>query len=261
MSDSRLIMLRDLLSLSQQEFASRIGITQGALSQLESKKSKLSLDSLLKINRTFGVDCNWLVTGEGEIFYQKNVRELRRMGNGNHNVARSGHIPLIRGEAHAGYLKNYQDEEYLNSLDVYKIPGYESDGYRLFEVEGDSMIPSIHPGEIVVCEGLSDVNAVENGGLYIVVAEEGIVAKRVYIYEEDRSMLILKSDNTNYKTYSIPMNNVREIWQVRAKITSVFTQPQVVDDSRLKELETDILTLKKEMHRLSAEHSFQSTAK
>lgn len=250
MSDSRLIMLRDLLSLSQQEFASRIGITQGALSQLESKKSKLSLDSLLKINRVFGVDCNWLVTGEGEIFYQQNVRELRRMGNANNGVKRGGFISLVRGETHAGYLKNYQNEKYLNSLDVYKIPGYENGGYRLFEIEGDSMIPSIYPGEIVVCEPVSDALAIENGGLHIVVAEEGIVAKRTYIYEEDRNMLILKSDNPGYKTYSISMSGVREIWQIRAKITNVFTQPQVVDAARLKELETDILILKKEMSRL-----------
>src|SRR5690606_34379747 len=100
-------------SLSQQEFASRIGITQGALSQLESRKSKLSLDSLLKINRVFGVDCNWLVTGEGEIFYQQNVRAPHPMGNADHWVNRSGYIPLIRGEAHAGYIENYLNKKYL----------------------------------------------------------------------------------------------------------------------------------------------------
>ena len=260
MNDSRLIILRDMLSLSQQEFASRIGITQGALSQLESQKSKLSMDSLLKINRVFGVDCNWLVTGEGEIFYQQNVREPHSMSNAEHCVNRSGYIPLIRGAAHAGYIKNYFNEKYLDSLDVYKIPGYESDEYRLFEIEGDSMIPSIYPGEIVVCERSPDPMAVENGALAVVVAEEGIVAKRTYIYEQDRTMLILKSDNPDYKTYSIAMDTVHEIWQVRAKITSVFSQPQVVDASRLRELEEDILTLKKEMSRLSAGKSLSSAA-
>lgn len=248
MSDSRLVILRDILSLSQQEFASRIGITQGALSQLESQKSKLSLDSLLKINRVFGVDCNWLVAGEGEIFFNQDAKEPHTM----QKSLKEGCIPLIRGEAHAGYIKNYLDEKYLDTLEVYKIPGYEAGNYRLFEVEGDSMIPSIYPGEIVVCESLPDMTTMENGSLCIVVAEEGIVAKRGYIYEEDRSMLILKSDNPDYKTYSIPMDDVREIWRVRAKITNVFVQPQVVDASRLRELEEDILTLKEEMSRLSA---------
>ena len=258
MSDSRLVVLRDLLSLSQQEFASRIGITQGALSQLESQKSKLSLDSLLKINRVFGVDCNWLVTGEGEIFYQPSGSEPQSMDNG-YQISREGYIPLIRGEAHAGYIENYLDEKYLDTLEVYKIPGYETGGYRLFEVEGDSMTPSIYPGEIVVCERLPDTLSIENGALCIVVAEEGIVAKRTYVYEEDRNMLILKSDNTDYKTYSIPMDSVREVWRVRAKITNVFVQPQVVDSSKLRELEADIMTLKAEMSRLSAEKPSPST--
>ncbi len=258
MSDSRLVVLRDLLSLSQQEFASRIGITQGALSQLESQKSKLSLDSLLKINRVFGVDCNWLVTGEGDIFYQPDKREPQSMDN-HLGMTREGYIPLVRGEAHAGYIENYLDEKYLDTLEVYKIPGYEAGGYRLFEVEGDSMIPSIYPGEIVVSERLPDLLAIENGALCIVVAEEGIVAKRTYIYEEDHNMLILKSDNPDYKTYSIPMDSVREVWRVRAKITNVFVQPQVVDASRLKELEADIMTLKQEMSRLSADKSSPSS--
>ena len=259
MSDSRLVLLRDLLSLSQQEFASRIGITQGALSQLESQKSKLSLDSLLKINRVFRVDCNWLVTGEGEIFYKPNASELQPMDNGG-QINREGDIPLIRGEAHAGYIKNYLDEKYLDTFEVYKIPGYEAGGYRLFEVEGDSMIPSIYPGEIVVCERLPELIAIENGALSIVVVEEGIVAKRTYVYEEDRNMLILKSDNADYKTHSIPMESVREVWRVRAKITNVFVQPQVVDSSKLREMEADIMTLKEEMSRLSAEKSSPPTA-
>lgn len=252
MSGSRLAVLRDLLNLSQQEFSSRIGITQGALSQLEAQKSNLSLDSLLKINRAFRVDCNWLVTGEGDIFVRENKPEAAQLGEDNIHFSREGCIPLIRGEAHAGYIENYLDEKYLDTLEVYKIPGYETGGYRLFEVEGDSMIPSIHPGEIVVTERLADFSRIENGALCIVVAEEGIVAKRTYIYEEDRNVLILKSDNPEYKTYSIPIENVREVWRVRAKITNVFAQTQTVDATKLKELEADIANLKKEMNRLSA---------
>ena len=129
MGDSRLVVLRDLLSLSQQEFASRIGITQGALSQLESQKSKLSLDSLLKINRVFGVDCNWLVTGEGDIFYQPDKREPQPMDN-HLGMTRGGYIPLVRGEAHAGYIENYLDEKYLNDN------GYDNDEYNDWKRKG-----------------------------------------------------------------------------------------------------------------------------
>lgn len=251
MSGSRLVELRDLLKLSQQEFAHKTGITQGALSQLETSKSKLSLDTIYKISRAFGVDCNWLVTGEGAIFVNDTSSEKKRVGNSNNNNAPKGFVPLIRGEAHAGYIENYMDEKYLETLEVYKIPGYESGSYRLFEIEGDSMIPTIYPGEIVVTEKLADQASVENGALCIVVMFEGIVAKRVYIYPEDKNALILKSDNTEYKTYSVPMSDVREIWLVRAKITSVFAQSQIIDASKIRELETDIMALKREMSMLS----------
>ena len=52
-STNRVTALRENLNLSQQEFADKIGITQGALSQLEAGKSTLSL--LLK-SAVFNVD-------------------------------------------------------------------------------------------------------------------------------------------------------------------------------------------------------------
>ena len=62
-STNRVTALREKLNLSQQEFADKIGITQGALSQLESGKSTLSLSTITKISQVFNVDCNWLILG------------------------------------------------------------------------------------------------------------------------------------------------------------------------------------------------------
>src|SRR5690554_4805431 len=105
MSGSRIIELRDLLKLSQQEFANQVGITQGALSQLESQKSKLSLDTIAKISRTFGVDCNWLVTGDSKIFHDDKKMQSFNLEKKQSYLEQKkrGFIPLVRGEAHAGY--------------------------------------------------------------------------------------------------------------------------------------------------------------
>ncbi len=246
---SRITMLREMLGLSQKDFANNVGISQGALSQLETGKTKISLDSLQKISLAYKANCNWIVNGKGNIFMNEVTKNQVQVRNAilTMDLKDTALIPLIGEEAHAGYIKGYQDTDYLGTLDVYKIPGYENGNYRLFEINGDSMIPTIHPREIVVSEHAEDWEEIENGTLCIVITEEGIVAKRTYFYEEDRSMLILKSDNSKYKTYSVPISEVLEIWFVRARITNIFTQEQPVDTQKIQSLESDMAELKAQM--------------
>lgn len=241
---SRLIELREILNLSQNDFSATIGVTQGALSQLESGKSKLSLDTLQKICGSFDANCNWLVNGTGNIFISKNPDNHYSEKFGTSEDLR---IPLIREEAHAGYINNHQDSAYLKTLDTYKIPGYENGNYRLFEIEGDSMSPTLHSRDIVVTELNDDWNAIGNGNMCVVITCDGIVAKRVYLIKNDSNHIVLKSDNPNYKTYTIAIKDVKEIWEIKSKITSVFTEQPENNFEKIKILESDIETLKKQM--------------
>lgn len=260
MSDSnltseRILNLRNKLKLSQQDFASRIGITQGAMSQLESGKSALSLQTITKICSTYDVDCNWLVMGENKPIFAKDDPNDQQASKYPEHIVRdlSGHnlIPLIKEEAHAGYIENCQDLQYLETLDVYRIPGYESGNYRLFEIEGDSMVHTIFPGEIAVTEFVEDSSQIENGSLCIVISKDGIVAKRLYSFEDEVDQFVLKSDNPEYKPFSLKKKDIIEVWTIKGKITSVLVQENTVDEGRLKNLEEDLRFLKEKIQAIS----------
>jgi len=241
---TRVVKLRELLNFSQQDFAEKVGITQGALSQIESGKSQASFDTLRKISDEFNVNCNWLIRGLGEVLIEtaRARRDIR--------TAEKASIPLIKEEAHAGYVKRWQDKEYINQLDVYQIPGFEKGDYRLFEIIGDSMMPSLHPGEIVVCEFARDWTKIENATLGVLITKEGILAKRIHLYPDQTDSIILKSDNQNYKTYSLPRADVGEIWTIKAKITSRFVTSNDFDYKRMEKLETDLNLLKSQVSNL-----------
>ncbi|VUD58819.1 hypothetical protein TDB9533_02519 [Thalassocella blandensis] len=254
---TRVAHLRELLDLSQIEFSDSIGITQGALSQLESGKTQLSFDSIRKINETYNVNCNWLI-GKEEPIFLKEESSVVHSKNAMHNTQQThdhalqyapGLIPLVKEEAHAGYIDNYHDKDYLHTLDVYKIPGYEHGDYRLFEVEGDSMVPSIFPREVLVTEFVAKWSEIENGTLVIIVSADGIVAKRYYVHD-DHSTVILKSDNPDYKTYSIPVNDIKEVWEIKAKITNVFAEDYNNQKETMKSMQADIDLLKNQMSEL-----------
>jgi transcriptional regulator with XRE-family HTH domain len=250
---SRITELRELLKYSQKDFAEKIGITQGALSQIESGKSNASFDTLKKISDEFNINCNWLIKGIGEVSLsdvENILPDVRVTPIIQFAMMKDkALIPLVKQEAHAGYIQGYEDAEYIKTLDVYQIPGFERGNYRLFEVVGDSMVPTIHPGEIVVCEFVKDWKSIENGVLAVVIAKEGIVAKRIFLYEEHRASLILKSDNSHYKTYSVDSHDVLEVWRIKAKITSLLNETDI-DSRRIERLESDLIQLKAQVDEL-----------
>lgn len=238
--------LRKEIGLSQTQFANRINLSQGALSQIENGYSSLSMESLKKISDAFNVNCNWLVKGNGEMFQssnKKNVSYHLILDEKKHNL-----IPLVRKEAHAGYSKKHFDKKYLKTLDVFKIPGYEKGDYRLFEIEGDSMIPTVFPREMVIGER-ADLTKLENGALAVLVTKEGLLAKRVYSSTDNNSEYILKSDNAKVPTKSIAKKSVFEIWLIKGKVTSEFSNG---NDHILKlnSMEKDIEYLKNTLNSL-----------
>ncbi|MBL6449504.1 LexA family transcriptional regulator [Fulvivirga sp. 29W222] len=251
----RITMLRELLQLSQVKFAEKIRISQGALSQIESGKSQISLDTLRNLSNELNVNCNWVVNGVGEIFYddtkQPDTTDKQKVFIDVKKANDLSLIPLVQEEAHAGYIDGFESPEYIKTLKVYQIPGFENGSYRLFEIDGESMIPTIYPREIVICEFIEDKELVENGTLCVVITKDGIVAKRIHYYENDKKLLILKSDNSHFKTYSLESNKILELWKIKGKITSVFIESGLVDAKRMEKLENDLEMLKKEVRMLS----------
>lgn len=71
--------LREQLGYTQQKFAEQIGIKQGTLSGAESNKSNLSKQALMAISREFGVRPEWLETGEGEMYTERDTSILAQL--------------------------------------------------------------------------------------------------------------------------------------------------------------------------------------
>ena len=64
----RIRQLRKTIGLNQKDFASRLGLTQTALSMIEMKRVTLTDKNIKLICANFGVDEKWLRTGKGDMF-------------------------------------------------------------------------------------------------------------------------------------------------------------------------------------------------
>ena len=67
---NRIKELRNALRLSQKAFGARLGVTDAAISSIESGRRNLTEQMEISICREFNVNREWLRTGEGEMFLQ-----------------------------------------------------------------------------------------------------------------------------------------------------------------------------------------------
>jgi transcriptional regulator with XRE-family HTH domain len=51
--------------MSQEEFAQKIGVSQGHFSYIERDEKEIGAEILLRIHQEFGKSIEWLLTGEG----------------------------------------------------------------------------------------------------------------------------------------------------------------------------------------------------
>jgi transcriptional regulator with XRE-family HTH domain len=268
----RIKIIRKELGLNQTEFAQKIGITQTSLSQIEGEKNGISYDVYKAIVNEFNVDPTWLMDGLGEMFSDlDSARSDNNSARSDNNSARDDknkrsvlplvvqisndqeeNIVMVDKKAAAGYLQNQQDPEYIAKLPSFRLPGYYGKTFRAFEIMGDSMLPGIVPGDMIVGSYVESLTDIHIGSVYIVVLTDGsIVAKRVTARVND--FFELTSDNAAvYAPYSVKASDIAQIWKAESRITKDFSAPdEEVDNDpeagRLSTLERRLLELEKKM--------------
>ncbi|MCK6641831.1 MAG: helix-turn-helix domain-containing protein [Bacteroidia bacterium] len=243
----RIKNLRKELGLNQTEFATRIGITQTSLSQLEGEKNGISYDVFKAIVSEFNVNPVWLMDGVGTMYSSENAASISR-----------GAIPLVvqvdkddeenivmvDRKAAAGYLQHQQDPDFISKLPSFRLPGFYGKSFRAFEITGDSMLPGINPGDMIVGSYVESLNEIRNGSVYIVVTHDGsIVAKRVTALGND--IYELKSDNAVYEPYAVKAEDIAQIWKAESRITKKFEAP--AGNERLSSLEQRLIELERKL--------------
>lgn len=65
---NRIKNIRKVVSLSQKEFARKLGVSASTLSELESGKYKPGIELLIKLKNEFNINLHHVIFGEGDIF-------------------------------------------------------------------------------------------------------------------------------------------------------------------------------------------------
>ncbi len=220
--------------LSQKEIANLLKISQSAYSQIENGSVSLSMSHLQALSAFYEVTTDYITKGRKP----KKTSDITQ-----HN------IPLVNVEARAGYVKNYSDQSFLQELECYKIPGFDRGDFRVFEVEGDSMQPTLAPNDYIVCQEIGDVRNFVEGSICVVVSEDAVVVKRLYENGDGKS-LVCKSDNGQFKPFKMAYTDINQLWAVGGKITTLLSLGVVGVEERLSGVEKELAAFKETMTKL-----------
>jgi transcriptional regulator with XRE-family HTH domain len=234
--------LREIKKISQQQAAENLGLPRTTLGDYERNHTEPNIDMLCKIARYFNVRLDDLLQLQLDQLktFDPGERDLKILAVTVDHQQRQN-IELVDVKAEAGYLHSFQDPQYIRQLPRMYIPRLPQGNLRAFEISGDSMLP-IESGSIVIGQYVEKINEIKNDLLYIVIHKlDGIVFKRVKVLKEKKEIQLL-SDNPAYDTYSIPFNQIGEVWQYKAHL-SFGDLKSTVDrlmDERLNDLQKKV---------------------
>lgn len=224
---SNLRFLRKQKSITQNDLADQLDVQRTMISAYEDGRSEPKLSTLQKLSEIFEVGLEELMEHDIET---KGRRAMQKRGitilTIATNEADKENITLVGQKASAGYLNGYADPEYMEQLPQFHLPNLSQQAtYRAFELAGDSMLPLI-PGTIVIGAYVDQLREIKSGRTYVLVTQtEGVVYKRVFNYLADNGKLFLVSDNEHFKPYEVRGEDVLEVWEAKAFISTDFPNP------------------------------------
>lgn len=224
---SNLRFLRKQKNITQNDLADQLDVQRTMISAYEDGRSEPKLATLQKLGDLLEVGVEELLEHDIEKLGRKaiqkrgiNILTIATDENDRENIT------LVGQKASAGYLNGYADPVYMETLPQFHLPNLSRQAtYRAFELSGDSMLPLI-PGTIVIGGYVDQLNQIKSGKTYVLVTQtEGVVYKRVFNYLEENGKLFLVSDNEHYKPYEVKGEDVLEIWEAKAFISTDFPNP------------------------------------
>ncbi len=242
----RIKALIDKLGMTTYQFAKEIGYERKEkIYNLVNGKTQPGWETIEDIIERFPeLNGDWLLRGVGDMFKTEAVQITSATSSGPDipqkeysideyitgknlrsvtvTVDKNGKdtILMVPIKAQAGYRSRYFDLEYEKELFSFTLPNFNSGTYRAFEVEGDSMQPTIRHADYVICSFVENWKYFKPGYVYVVVTHESVNVKRIPQRLNQDNEFTLHSDNTSYPPFILPAEEIREVWWVRGILTT-----------------------------------------
>ena len=229
-------------NISQAEFAGLFNLARPSVGAYEEGRSEPKIDTIIQIANHFRVSIDVLLTRELTVNDIYSFGLLNEKLNKAHKLVVPPKEPLAEAIAfvevseYINYLVQYQNGDFVSGLRRIAVPKGNVRTMRAFEMNGSEMEyhqQGVHHGDILIgkkCD--SDKITEMESHLATLVTSEGIINRRVGKVVEGQIALL--TDDPNYETIHISMDQVLEVWKVEAVYSSYLNPPTLLEERVLK---------------------------
>jgi transcriptional regulator with XRE-family HTH domain len=225
--------LRKRRGRTQDDVASALVMKRSTLSGYENSVAQPNIEAMVAFSNYYGIAIDTLVKTDLATLQESELSQLER----GYDVFITGsrlrvlattvtpgnedNIELVNEKASAGYSRGFSDPEFIRVLPAFQLPFLPRDRkFRTFQISGDSMLP-IPDKSYVTGEFIQNWRTIRNHTPCIVVSlDDGIMFKIVENMIDTEGMLRMISLNTLYEPFTIPVNQIKEVWKFIHYISS-----------------------------------------
>lgn len=221
---------------------------------LSSWYTRNTFDIELLYAKCVDINPHWLITGTGNMLIEEQENSESNSTTDNDRMPKvvtvdndeRDNIVLVPQKAAAGYLNSYNDPKFIKQLPSYRMPNINNGTYRMFQLDGHSMHPTMQDSSYVVCEWVENWEEdIKDDRVYVVVSiDDGVVIKRVLNRLNKYGSLYCKSDNRReYHNFAVKKESIKEVWHVKMHMTFEIPNPVSLYE-RMNDLEAELEHIK-----------------
>ena len=199
-------------------FASLIGVSEANVRNYKNGVMPKA-DFLEKIARSFDININWLLTGEGNMLSSESEKEEKLPSV---NQTYEG-TPYFNVDFIGGFDIIVNDQ--TRNPDFYiNYPPYNQEGVVWCNLTGHSMEPEISNGDIIALrEVTTPIQYLPAGEIYGIVTEEYRTVKRIRLSQKEGFVRLIPSNKSEeFCEQEIPISMIIKIYAVLGSIRKFF---------------------------------------
>ncbi len=190
--------------VTQGKFADSLGIHKNTLIRYEKEERLPDSELLTRIYEVYGVDPTWLLTGESRS-----------------PAATEPPISLLEDYVSIpiyGSLRDQKEGELVFIKKSWALRQFqaEPEDLRLIDIEGESMKPTLSPGDMVI---VNCKDTTVRDGIYALQVEDALIIKRLQRFSGSSIKVI--SDNPAYESWTINPNESTQRLKIVGRIIRV----------------------------------------
>jgi hypothetical protein len=205
------------------DIAHELGTYNHIINSILKGERNITVDQLNTLFDRYMINANYIFGLSDQMFIETSVKEnylpIRDMSE--RNFAIRPNITLVPHMALAGHGLQNAVSTSSEEFTKFSVPGLQGDLIAV-EISGDSMMPTLTNGDIVICETVERGEKLRDNHIYVIVTEN-VVAKRIQSIKEEGNLIRLKliSDNsTLYQPYELELNEIMQLLRVKCRLTS-----------------------------------------